>query len=170
MPGMYRRRGRRGLAIRPVQSFKNVVDIAPTSNIANTKVDYEITEGEDVAAGQATSASITVPTGSTIKSILVNFATQNLVNVAAFMWVTIQRVHTQQTTLPPRLVGSSSRRNQVFFQRLISLGTNQNQLLYFRFRIPRGMQRVREGDKWILSFESDQIHQSAAQFIYKFYR
>ncbi len=167
MPGYYRRRS---FARRPVQSFKNVVDIAPTSNTANTKVDYEITDGVDAAAGQANSADPSVPTGSTIKSILVNFTTQNLVNVAAFMWVTIQRVHTQQTTLPPRLVGSSSRRNQVFFQRLYSLGQNQNQTLYFRFKVPRGFQRVREDDKWILSFESDQVHQSAAQFVYKYYR
>ncbi len=169
MPYM-RRRSRRGLRVRPVQSFKNVVDIAPTSNVAATKIDYEIVEGVDAAAGQANAADPSVPTGSTIKSIVVSFPTQNLVNVAAFMHVTIQRFHTQQTSLPPNLVGSSSRRNQVFWQRLVSIGTNQNQTLYFRFRVPRGFQRVREGDKWTLTFQCDQIFQSAAQFIYKYYR
>ncbi len=154
-----------------IQSYKKVLNFAPTSRAASTKLNQILTTGTDsVAAGQTGVTDSAVPTGAVIKYIEISFSVANLVNVSQFFWYTIQMVHTGQSSVAPRVVGGNAQRNQVFHQVQFMVGQSQNSNHMFRFKIPKKFQRVREGDKWQLVFESDQVFTEACQVIYKFYR
>lgn len=154
-----------------VQSFKKVINAAPASVAASTSVNYIASTGTDsVAAGQTSPTDSNVPTGSVIKYIEFQFAIQNLVNVAAFCWLTVQRLETGQTPVNPQVVGGDPLRNQVLHQELFSVGQNQNVNRVVRFKVPPRFQRVKDGSTWRVRLQSDQISTQAMQIIYKFYR
>ncbi len=172
---MFRRgsRGsRRGSSPRAVvQSFKKVINIAPASIVASTNITASISTGVDsVAAGQTSAVDSNVPTGSVIRFIEIQWAAQNLVNVAAFAFLSIQRTHSGQGVINPQVVGGDPQRNQVHFQRILCIGQNQNVNFVMKFKVPKKYQRVRDGDTWKFTIQSTQIATVATQIIYKFYR
>lgn len=154
-----------------VQSYKKVLNYAPASRLASTNQVYGLSTGVDsVAAGQTSAIDDNVPTGSIIKQIEIQYSTQNLVNVAAFLWISIQRIHSGQGQVNPQTVGGNPQRNQVHFQRLRSMGQNQNVDNTIIFKVPKKFQRVREGDAWQLVTQCSEVFTDACQVIYKFYR
>ncbi len=167
-----RRRSRRRSSPRAViQSFKKVINTGPSSRPATTKVDFDVSKGVDsVAAGQISAVDVDVPTGSVIKGFEVQYCVQNLVNVAAFLHVSIQQLRANQLSIDPRVVGGDPQRNQVFWQRVYCIGQNQNVNIIKRFKIPPKFQRVRDGDEWVLTVISSQVYTDTYQAIYKFYR
>lgn len=167
----YRRRTRSSRTSAPVQSFKKILNFAPASHAAATTINRVLVTGVDsVAAGQTSPTDSQVPTGSVIKQIEIQFAAQNLVNIAAFLHVCIQHLRTGQAALAPNVIGGNAQRNQVFYQDLKSVGQNQNVNMKLRFKIPKKFGRVREGDTWNFTHLTDQIVTDAVQVIYKFYR
>ncbi len=162
----------RARSIRPViQSFKKVINHAGASRAASTDIIYPLSNGVDsVAAGQSSPTDVDVPTGSIIKGFIIQYSSMNLVGVSIFSNWCIQLVHSGQSLVSPILVGGNPRRNQVFKQGLMAIGDNQNSNMRLMFKIPKGFQRVREGDKWQLAVNSDGVLAAAAQIIYKFYR
>ncbi len=164
------RRSTRPMAV--VQSYKKVLNFAPTSRAASTQVNYELVKGTDsVAAGQTGPTDAAVPTGSIIKSIEIQYTDQNLVNIASFLHVCIQRrLSGQAASVGCNVVGGSPQRNQVHWQSLRTIGQNQNVVIVKRFKIPAKYQRVREGAIWEFSNLASTIHTNACQVIYKFYR
>ncbi len=161
----------RGRSMAPViQSMKYVVDYAPASQPV-AKLDFPISTGTDlVPAGQSSPAVTIVPTGSVIKFIEIHYAVVNLASTAAFMYVSIQRLHSGQTSVDPRTIGGSAQRNQCHFQALYVVGEQQNTTRNFRFKVPKKFQRVREGDIWQLVTYCTGVTSQAVQMIYKFYR
>ncbi len=165
------RRRRTGGPTRIIQSIKNVVEDAPGSVAASTTNPITIVEGEDsVAAGQTTVTDVKIPTGSVIKVINISLGLQNLVNIACFAWVAIMQLHSGQSSISPRIVGGNPLRNQVHFQKMFCVGQNQNVNFHKAFKIPTRFQRVRDGDKWVLVINADQVTTQAAEFVYKYYR
>lgn len=165
-------RGSRRGSMRPViQSFKYVVEEAPASVAAGATNTLKMIEGEDsAAAGQTGVTDVKIPTGSIVKAINIDFSAANLVNIAGFVWVSIQKVRSGQSTISPRIVGGNPQRNQVFYQRMFGVGLNQNSNFHKLFKIPPKFQRMSDGDKWNLVTNSDIIRTECAEFIYKFYR
>lgn len=154
-----------------VQSFKKVINEAPTSRPAATTIGRTASVGTDsVAAGQTSATDTAVPTGSVIKYIEFHYSFVNLVNVASFMHLCIQLLHSGQTAVAPNVVGGSPQRNQVFWQAQRCLGQTQNGNMVIRFKIPPKYQRVREGDSWQLTRTCDTVFSDSCQLIYKFYR
>ncbi len=170
MPRHYRRS--RTTAMRPViQSFKKVLNYAPASRAAGAKLDFEMATGQDsVAAGQTGPTDVNVPTGSIIKSFTIQYSCQNLVNIASFLYISVQRALPSQTTLSPNVIGGSNQRNQVHLQMQKSVGQNQQVNFSITFKVPKKYQRVREGARWVFVTLPTQIQTDALQVIYKFYR
>ncbi len=167
----HRRRGRRTGMVRPntIRSYKKVLDFAPASHAASTKIEFLLSEGVDsISPGQSTVLDATVPTGAIITEFIIQLSVQNILDASVFNWWNIQRLHSGQTKVNPRVVGGNPQRNQVFRQSLRSLGQHQNRDYSMVFKIPKKYQRVREGDKWELVNECDGAWADVMQVIYKF--
>lgn len=168
---VYRRRRRATAPRNVIQSFKKVLNQAPASHAAAAVVTTFLSVGTDsVAAGQTSAVDTQVPTGSVIKQIEIQHSAVNLVGIASFMHVSIQRTHAGQSPITPNAIGGSNQRNQVFFQKLYSLGQDQIHNATYKFKVPKKYQRVREGDNWQFTITCDTIWSDAVQVIYKFYR
>ncbi len=169
MPRHFRRM-RRSTPRNVIQSYKKVINFAPTSRTPVGQV-LVLTNGVDsVAAGQTGPTDADVPTGSVIRYIEITYCFTNLLAVVLFHHMSIQLTHSGQTVITANVVGGDPQRNQVFFQKLMSLGQNQNGFYTMRFKVPPKFQRVREGDKWNLSYIANNSYTDAVQVIYKFYR
>ncbi len=168
-----RRRGRmraRSLG-NVVQSYKKVLNFAPTSRAAAATIVQVLVQGVDsTAAGQTGPTDPFVPVGSIVKYIEIQFSWTNLVLVSLFTHFAIQHLRSGQAAVSPLLVGGDPQRNQVHLQLMKSLGQTQNGNLTIKFRIPPKYQRVRDGDKWDLVFNGNAVYVQATQVIYKFYR
>lgn len=165
------RRFRRSQGPRPViRSFKKVLDFAPASRLAATVLEFDITTGLDsVAVGQTGVADPIVPTGANVKAVHIDFAFSVSSGTSSFFWCSLQRVHSGQSAISPRIVGGNAQRNQVVWQKMFMIGLNQNHNISRWFKIPKKFQRVRDGDQWIFVYESDVAHASGGQMIYKIY-
>lgn len=154
-----------------IQSFKKVLNFAPTSIAAGGNNTYNMVIGDETSvAGQTTATDAKVPTGALVKFIEIQFSNANLVSIASFMHIAIEHLRATQTIVSPNAVGGDPQRNQIHFQAMWNIGKDQNSNRVFRFKIPKKFQRVREGDVWTFVTTCDTIHTAAAQVIYKFYR
>lgn len=169
---MYRRRRRRVSRPRSVtQTFKKVLNHAPLSVAAGTQTTYNLSTGQDsVAAGQTSATDQNVPTGSVITSFDIQVSLSNLVSIASFVWITVQRLDNGQTAVDGQAVGGDPQRNQVHLQIQRSLGKDQNRDIVIPFAVPKKFQRVKEGSSWIVTVKCDTIRTQAVQAIYKFLR
>ncbi len=154
-----------------IQSYKKVLKLGPTSRAAAAQLDIKVVEGEDsVAAGQTAQSDAGVPTGAVVKYFDIQHSVINLAVQTLFFDVTIQLLHAGQTAVDVSAVGITDQRNQVFHQRLASIGFNQNNNFKYRFKIPKKFQRVRRGDSWVFSFKGSAVYTESWLCIYKFYR
>ncbi len=172
MPRFRSYRGSRRQVMRaPVQSFKKIINIAPASVAASVSTNFVASTGEDsIAAGQTSAIDDGVPTGAVIKYIEFQFSIANLVNIAAFCWLTVQRLDSGQTAINPQVVGGNPIRNQVMLQQMFMVGQSQNVNRTIRYKVPSKFQRVKDGSTWRIRVQCDQISTQACQIIYKFYR
>lgn len=152
-----------------IQSYKQIKQEAPASHSAGTQVNTNFVVGVDDYAGPTVNNNA-VPTGAVIKGFDIQVGLQNLVNIASFAWVSIQHLRSGQSAIDPRAAGGDPQRNQVHRQILRCLGQNQNTNVSIKYKVPAKFQRVREGDVWVLTIESQNIWTDSIQFIYKFYR
>ncbi len=157
--------------MRPViQSYKKVLNYAPTSQ-GTSVIPKAMSIGTDsVAAGQTSPTDTAVPTGSVIKFFEVHYTVTNLLSTQLVMHMCFQLLHSGQAVLVPNVVGGSPRRNQVHYQLMFGVGEQQNSNHVWRFKVPKRFQRVREGDVWQFLTIGSGNHSDSAQIIYKFYR
>ncbi len=169
MPRFNRRR--RSSIKTVIQSFKKVINVAPTSRLAATTIGDNITVGTDsVAAGQTGPTDAAVPTGSVLKFIEIQFTVGNLVLVNDFVHWALGLYHSGQTPPSPIVIGGSPLRNQIHRQGMFTVGQQQNSTHVIKFKIPPRFQRVREGDFWQFTRNYSAVSTDALQIIYKFYR
>jgi len=164
-------RGSRSRSMRPVvQSMKMVINTAEATFTPGFQTDF-IAQGVDsIAAGQASSIAVNVPTGSIIKYFEVQFAVANVVEAACFVNCTIQYSRSNQGSVDPDAVGGTEQRNQVLHQDLFSVGGFQNSTHKFKFKVPKQFQRLQEGMDWRLVWSNSATIARKVQIIYKFYR
>lgn len=166
----FRRSRRRSLG-NVIQSYKKVLNIAPTSRAASTDHLILLVRGQDsVAAGQTSVTDANVPTGAIIKFIEIEYSAVNLVDVSAFHHLSVQRTDSGQSPISSNAVGGDPQRNQVHLQAMMSLAPSQNNNRKILFKIPAKFQRVKEGSSWWYTYTCDQVFSDAIQIIYKFYR
>ncbi len=154
-----------------IQSFKKILNFAPSSHGAGTKVDAVLSLGTDsVAAGQTGATDAAVPTGSIITEFIIQFGVANLAAVSCFQHISVQRLDTTQVTIAPNVTGGSPQRNQVMFMGMRSIGEGQNMNWELRYKVPKKYQRVREGSFWVFTTLATVATTDSIQVIYKFYR
>jgi len=164
-----RRRSRRGSSLLTVQSYKQVTVDGPASRAAATNITHTIALGVDNYTGPS-AANSEVPTGAVIKFITIFLTFTNLVSVSSLLHLNIELLHTGQGVATPGAIGGSAIRNQVYHTMMKFLGHDQNSNFMVSFKVPQRVQRMREGDTWILVYRADTVFASATQAIYKFYR
>jgi len=171
MDMFHRRRRGRSMPRAVVQSYKKVLNFAPASR-GTAKQDFQIVLGADsLAAGQTSPTDAAVPTGAIITSILFQSVFNNLAAASDFINWSVQRlVSGQAATVTPNVVGGDDQRNQVMHLDLLSAGQGQNLKHTYLFKVPKGMQRVREGDQWFVTYISTANTEHSMQVIYKFFR
>lgn len=169
---MPRRYMRRRTGPRPVvQSFKKVLNFAPTSRAAATTHSSSLVNGVDsIAAGQTSAIDDEVPTGSKVFQIEIQFGASNLVSQASFLHWDCEMLRSGQTSIAPNAVGGDDQRNQIMKQGMMVLGKDQSNNRVIVWKIPKRYQRVREGDLWRFNRTCDTTFTDAVQVIYKFYR
>ncbi len=171
---MYRRgsRGSRSRGMQAViQSYKKVINHAPASSAAGVDRIFAATNGQDnVTVGQTSAIDFSVPTGAIVKYIEWQVGLINIVSNPAFAHVIIQLKHSGQANLSPDVIGGDPLRNNVYHQDCFSVGADQNTNRKYKFKVPKRVQRVREGDVWQVIVSVNQAYNSVCQVIYKFYR
>ncbi len=153
----------------PIQSYKNIPIDGPASRAAATNIFHQVLIGVDDYSGP-TASNNAVPTGAKVSSLLIFACFTNLASVSSLLHFNIQILRAGQLIVTPGAVGGDPQRNQVVFTHMAFLGKDQNSNFVFRIKIPPGMQRVREGDSWLIVYRSDTVFASATQSIYKHYR
>ncbi len=164
-------RGSRRGGMRPsIQSFKKVINIAPGSVTAGTRIESISLGIDSVAAGQTTALDVNVPTGAKIKYILIQHALGSISGATPIIHVSIQGLHAGQSVVGPDVVGGDDQRNQVFYQDCYGATSASNSNHRIKFKVPPRFQRVRAGDTWSYVWKTNGTVTSAVQIIYKFYR
>ncbi len=170
--GMFRRRRfrRNPMSRAVVRTYKKVLDFAPASHGAGTKVNFDFVVGTDsIASGQTSVTDATVPTGCILDYVEIQYSVANLAAVAAFIFVSLQnRVSGQSATVSPRTVGGDDQRNQVHHQMLRSIGEGQNMTFVYKWRVPKHLKRIRENSIYSWVIESPVAITDACQVIYKY--
>ncbi len=160
------------MGARPViKSYKKVLNFAGASHAGATDILFPLSEGVDsISAGQSTVVDGTIPTGSVLKFIELQYTAGNLSAVFNTLNFIIQQLQDGQTGSSPITIGGDKKRNQVHLQGAWSIGEGQNSTHVIRFKIPKRFQRVREGDKWFFIVRGSATFSDQLQVIYKFYQ
>lgn len=171
---MFRRgfRGsRRRSGARPViQSYKKILNFLEVGVSAGNNIEQVITGTDSATSGQTSATDAVVPTGSIVKFIEVQFAVNNSVAVPAYITCSLQYKLGGQSFIDPSIAGGSNQRNQIMHMDLFSIGQDQNSTHKFKFKIPKGFQRLREGMAWALVWNNSVTVNRRILVIYKFYR
>lgn len=148
------------------RTFKKVINHAPTSVAASTQ-QYAMATGVDsLAMGQISGTDTTVPTGSQIKVIVIQFPIGNLLASSLVVHVACQYTLGGQTAINANVVGGDAQRNQVIHQFVRSIGEGQNGNINYVLKIPKKFQRMKEGMIWYFTVTTSAVSTQTAQFIY----
>ncbi len=171
MPYHYRRggRSRSRMALRPIDSYKQVTVDGPASRAAATNISHVLVLGVDNYTGPS-AANSEVPTGAKVFGILILASFTNLVSISALLHFNVMAIRSGVAAPTPGAIGGSPNRNMVIFTDMKFLGKDQNNNVRLFVKIPKQYQRIREGDQIFLSYRADTVFASATQAIYKFYR
>ncbi len=164
-----RRRSFRAAPRAIVRTYKKVLNFAPASHGAGVKVNFDLVVGVDnLAVGSTGVTDATVPTGSIVDFIEIQYGVANLAAVACFVHVTMQsRLSGQPATITPNVVGGNPQRNQVHHQEMRSLGQGQNATFVYKWRVPKHLRRIREGSIFSFVIMGTTAITDSCQVIYK---
>ncbi len=165
----YRRRMVRRAPRTIVKTYKKVLNFAPASHAAGLKVNFDLVIGFDsTSPGQGSATDNTVPTGSIIDFIEIQYGVVNLAAAACFIHISMQnRLSGQSATIAPNVIGGNPQRNQVLHQEMRSIGQNQNATFVFKWRVPKHLRRIREGSIFTFVILGTTAITDSCQVIYK---
>ncbi len=150
-----------------MKTFKKVIHFINASFTAGFQSDFIATGTDGIAPNQTSATDVTVPTGSRIRFIEVQFAVSNVVSTPCYINCTLQYILVGQGAADPNTIGGNPQRNQVLHMDLWSVGADQNSTHKFKFKIPPKFQRIREGMSWTLTWRNSASVNRETQIIYK---
>ncbi len=165
----HRRRRMRTLALRPIDSYKQVTVDGPASRASATNIFHILVHGVDNYVGP-TALNNEVPTGAKVFGILILATFTNLVSISSLLHFNVMTNRSGGVIPTPGAVGGNPNRNKVIHTDMIFLGQNQNNNIRLFVKIPKIYQRIREDDEILIQYRADTVFASATQAIYKFYR
>ncbi len=157
--------------LHPINSVKNIVESTGNA-LAATNTEHSMAIAVDATTGLATDATV----GSSIKSFFISLDfLSDAAPTASTDWFLAKR-HTGQAFADfpaPSGVGGHGMRNQVFHQEKALAGVADGGTpMSFKgvIRVPKGMQRMREGDVWFISSRMTNAGKFCFRTIYKYYK
>lgn len=164
---------RRGLALRPINSVKNIVDGTFIGVAASVTTNVLIGDGVNTYAGGTTE----IPIGAKVRSVYLFFQIQPQAaqgNVDAFFFKASPTEATALLAVTPGVTGGSTSRRFILHEEKGIPGIYNNGASPHTFRgvlkIPRGRQRIGEGDKIYLRIRCSTAYDACVKVIYKFYQ
>jgi len=164
---MFRRRSRR-VSMRPViQSVKRQIVVGPITQVPGN-IQYTLVKGVDLLSVPVEQEE--VPTGAVVKFIEVQISQQDVAGPGTnFSVISIQRVHSGQVVIDPYTTGGNEQRNQVFHTILRCVAPSQNSNILIKFKVPKSFQRMRNGDKWVLTVNNNNALEHLHFVFFKYY-
>ncbi len=161
----------RGLSLRPINSVKNIIDGVFLSVAAATVTSVVLAEGVNDYTGLAKD----VPIGAKISSIYLFVQILPTAGTANVDWYIWKRPGSVTTIGPvPGATGGSVDRKWIMHEEKGIPGNAADGAYPLTFkgviRIPRGRQRMGEGDEIRLQLRGADIHNICVKAIYKFYQ
>ncbi len=160
------------MAKRPIDSVKNILDNSGNLT-ANTEAEIQIATAVNTYTGATTECQV----GSKILAFFLSIHIMNDATQAAGStdWFLAKRHGGQvYTDFPsPEATGGSVVRNQIFHEEKALPGGTSGPGMHFQgvIKVPRGQQRVREGDIWFISvIDQSQAGKFCLKAIYKWYK
>jgi len=133
------------------RTYKKDLMVIEASRAADTNITQNIVIGKQSQnMEQLSQNDPDVPVGSRVTRVLIIYQVGNLVNsVIGVNWC-LQLRRSGQGFINPRDIGTSDLRNTVIKSGFLFVGQNQNTGFVKSIKIPKMMQRVRQGDTWTL--------------------
>jgi len=135
--------------VQHARTYKKDIMIIEASRTADLNITNEVVVGKESQFMEQTNiADPDVPVGSRVTRVLIMWQVGNLVNsIIGVNWA-LQLRRSGQGVINPRDIGQSDLRNTVIRSGYVMVGQNQNTGFVKSFKIPKMMQRVRQGDQW----------------------
>ncbi len=160
---------RRGLGLRPINSVKNIVDQTSLAVAAGVTTSWLVGQTVNAYAGAVSD----IPIGAKVHSVycFIQVQPQAAQGVCDFYFVK----RPAGVVLPvPAVTGGDPARKYILHEEkgIPGIFNNGASPLTFRgvIRIPKGRQRMAEGDDIRVQIRCSTAHDACAKFIYKFYQ
>ncbi len=151
-----------------VRSVKYIVNIGGASEGSGVQVQTIAAGKDNTTLGQVDTFDTEVPVGSRITKLLLMCPKVNLgSSTANFICWTLQKIRVGQTVQDPLLAGGKAQRQNIHLTGMLGLGAGQNNSLIIKFNIPKGLQRMGDGEGWQLVTNNGLAVSTQYQFIYK---
>ncbi len=156
---------------RPINSVKNIVDGVFLGVTAATVTPVTLAEGVNDYTGGTTQ----VPVGATVSSLyLFVQIISSTTGTANADWFIIKNIAGQLTIPVPGATGGTPVRSKILHEEKGLPGNSSDGAYPLTFKgvikIPKGMQRMAEADKWELRLRSADAYNACVKCIYKFYK
>lgn len=152
------------------RSRKYTVDQAEASEIAGIQAFILATGTDNDTLGQTAATDNAVPTGSKIMLLDLRAVFGNLVAINDFVYWSIQLRRSGQANLNPLSPGGSPLLKNIMLSGLFSIGKEQNKTLHIRYKIPKALQRVADGNIWAFVTNNGAVTTTAMQCVYKVFQ
>ncbi len=171
MPRHYSRRmGRRNGARPVVKSYKKILNHLEAGYGAGFRSIECVVGVDNSTTGQTSITDGTVPTGSIIKYVEVQFSLTNVTAANIYVNTTFGYTLAAQVPIDPVLLGGNPQRTQIIHVSQNGIGQNQNFNRTFRYKIPPQFQRIKEDMKWQFTWRNNASVNAQTQVIYKLYQ
>ncbi len=165
-------RFRRRMALRPINSNKNIVD-ASGAMVANTNVIQAVIVGTEDWTGVVNTVPVSAHVSSFYLYIKMLAGADQISSSDLYVWCK-RNVQSVSSDFPnPGSTGGSEFRNQIIHeQKAILTNQDSGDAMVFEgvIRIPKIYQRIRDGDEIGVSLRQPSAGHFCIKAIYKFYR
>ncbi len=153
------------------RSVKYQVTQAGASEAAGIQAVTMFKGKDEETLGQTGPADSDVPTGSIVPQVEIFMPKVNLGSgTANFITWSIQRTRTGQAVVDPIIQAGNPLRNNVMLTGKLGLGAGQNNQLHVKYRLPKKMQRIADGDVWNIVNNNGLAVSTEYMFIFKVFQ
>ena len=153
-----------------MRSVKYIVEVAAASESTGIQAATICTGVDNTTLGQTSVVDSDVPVGSKILVLDIRAPKVNLTAVAAFTHWSLQRQRTGQSVVNPISAGGNALRTNIMLSGVIAFGADQNNQFHIRYKIPKRMQRIGDGDKWVMVMNNTAAISTIYEFVYKVFQ
>ncbi len=162
-------RGSRRRSMQPaIRTAKYIIVSGPSSAGAGIEAVTMAIGTDNATLGQTGVTDTAVPTGCKIESFEIFMPKSSVsADVADFVQWTIQKIDSGQSVVNPITAGGDPLRKNIMLSGSLVCGFAQNNGLHVKYRVPKGKQRMGDGQLWTLVNNNQRATQVHYYIIYK---